>query len=139
MFARDSLPAAVDQLPFDDYLQAFGESFLHAALSREHLAFYRLFIGEGRKFPQLLQTYLSTGAAELRNLLSARIIEWAAENRFSVSKPDLTAAYFIDLCRTRLHYQALADGAFVATELEIRDHVANAVTFFLRGLRGAGG
>jgi AcrR family transcriptional regulator len=136
LFSRDSLPDTVDDLPFEEYLQAFGESFLRAALSREHLAFYRIFIGEGRKFPQLLQTYLSSGAAELRKLIGARIMKWAVENNVTITNPDLKAAYFVDLCRTRLHYQALADSTFVVSEIEIRDHVNEAVSFFLGGLRG---
>ena len=136
LFSRDSLPEGADALGFEEYLQAFGESFLHAALSREHLAFYRIFIGEGRKFPQLLQTYLSSGAAELRHVLGQRITTWAAENEVTITKVELKAAYFVDLCRTRFHYQALSDAAFEASDDQIRDHVADAVAFFIAGLRG---
>jgi AcrR family transcriptional regulator len=135
LFSRDSLPDGADELGFEDYLQAFGESFLRAALSREHLAFYRIFIGEGRKFPQLLQTYLSSGAAELRRVLGGRIGAWAEDNKLTITNVELKAAYFVDLCRTRFHYQALSDSAFAPSDAQIREHVAQAVAFFVAGLR----
>lgn len=137
LFSQDSLPKGADDLGLEEFLQVFGERLLHAALSRDHLAFYRIIVGEGRKFPQLLQTYLSTGAAELRQLLGERIEAWGLENNIEISNPDLVAAYFIDLCRVRIHYQALADESFAPTDAKISKHVQHAVTFFMNGLRGA--
>jgi len=133
--ARDIVPQNVDHLPFEEYLHAFGESLLRATLSREHMAFYRSFIAEGRKFPELLKRYLANGAEDVRGVLSTRIEAWAKENSVNLVDADMLPAYFINLLRTRLHYRMLSEDEFTPTEEEIREHVAKAVRFFLRSLR----
>ena len=59
-------PECVDHLKLEDGLQAIGERYLAALLTRDNLAFFRIIVGEGRKFPQLLQRYIATGAEKVR-------------------------------------------------------------------------
>lgn len=120
-------PDSVDHLPLDQGLQAIGERFLRALLSRENLGFYRVLIGEGRKFPQLLQRYLSTGSERVRGVVAGYLKKACSQCK----EPDLVASYFLDLLRSRHHYRALADDGYAISDAELTDHVARVVRFFM--------
>jgi AcrR family transcriptional regulator len=131
-YARDIVPATVPDLPLEQGLQALGEQYLRATLSPDHLAFYRIVVGEGRKFPHLLQRYLAdvqtirAAAVDYLRTLTAR------EN---VVMEDLSAkaGYFWDIMRSGVHYPSLANPSFVLTEEQLVAHVAEGVKLFLNG------
>lgn len=126
---RAMAPECVDHLPIEQGLQAIGERFVRALLSKENLGFYRLLIGEGRKFPQLLQRYISAGADRVLDVVASYLK--TAQPR--VEHPDLYASYFLELLRSRHHYRALAEQSYRLTEAELVAHVAGVVRFFLAG------
>jgi AcrR family transcriptional regulator len=125
-------PECVDHLPLEDGLQAIGEQFVRAILARDSLAFFRLTVGEGRKFPQSVQRYIHAGAEKVREVVA---------NYLSVAAPgfagdrDMTAAYFLELLRGRHHYLALADDAYALTDAQLVKHVRDAVRFLINGMR----
>lgn len=123
-------PDSVDHLPLDQGLQAIGERFLRAMLSRENLGFYRVLIGEGRKFPQLLQRYLSTGAERVRGVVASYLRQACSQCK----DPDVVAAYFLDLLRSRHHYRALADDAYAVSDAELVAHVGSVVKFLMKAV-----
>lgn len=126
---RAMTPESVDHLPLKEGLQAIGERFLRALLSRENLGFFRVLIGEGRKFPQLLQRYISTGSERVRDVVASYLKKACPQ----CDNADLYASYFLELLRSRHHYRALADESYLLSDDELATHVSNVVAFFLKG------
>ncbi len=62
-FTRAMTPECVDHLQLEDGLQAMGERYVRGLLARENIAFYRIMIGEARKFPEQMRRYNATGGA----------------------------------------------------------------------------
>lgn len=129
-FVRQIMPECVDHLPLDEGLQVIGEHFVRAILSKENLAFFRIVVGEGRKFPQLMQRYVSFGADRVRDII-ANYIRAAAPD---AHEPNQAASYFLEVLRARHHYLALADDAYRLSDAALAAHVAGAVRFLVRGL-----
>src|SRR5262249_45359600 len=125
--------ACAEDLPLEEGLQAMGEQLLRALLTRENLAFYRIVVGEGRKFPQLLQRYVTSGAERIRGAIGAYVRARATKEGIAVPNPEVTAAYFLDIIRSRHHYYSLANPDYVLTREELTAHVRDAVQFFLHG------
>lgn len=130
-FTHDITPpeSALDQ-PIERGLQTIGEHLVRALLAAQHLAFYRLIIGEGRKFPPQLRHYIATGGAERVRGVIANVLR---RHRVGGDDPDLGAAQLFELWRSRHHYAALSDPAYQVTDTEIAAHVADGVNVFLNG------
>jgi AcrR family transcriptional regulator len=127
-FARAMTPESVDHLPLEAGLQAIGEHYVHALLTPENLAFFRIVVGEGRKFPEQLQRYIYTGAERVRAVIARFLEARGAE----VDDTEMAASYLLELWRSRHHYRALADDAYRITDSQLSEHVRAAVTFFMR-------
>lgn len=125
-------PDSVDHLPLEEGLQHIGEQFLRNILNRESLAFFRLVVGEGRKFPQSVQRYVATGADKVREVV-VRHLKKAAPN--FEGDYDSVASYFLEVLRSRHQYRALADDAYELSEAELSSHVAHSVRFLVNGLQ----
>jgi AcrR family transcriptional regulator len=131
-FVRAITPDSVDHLPLEEGLRAIGEHYARAILEPDNLAFFRIIVGEGRKFPEHLQRYISSGGADkVRDVVSKFLQARGAQ----VDDPEMAASYILELWRARHHYRALADSAYRVSEEELTAHVAAAVAFFLRAAR----
>lgn len=130
-FTRAMTPESVDHLPLEAGLQAIGEHYVRAYLMPENLAFFRIVVGEGRKFPEHLQRYISSGADRVRAILSRYLEARGAD----VKDTEMAASYLLELWRSRHHYRALADDAYRITDSQLTEHVAAAVAFFMRAAR----
>lgn len=124
-------PGSVDHMPLEQGLQAIGEKLVRALLTPESLAFFRLLVGEGGKFPQLLRGYAFTAADTIRDIV-ARYIKHAEPD---IAEPEKMAAFFLELLRARHHYRALADSSYALSQEDLTVHVRDVVEFFLRGAR----
>lgn len=132
-FVQAIMPECVDHLPLDQGLQKIGEQFVRAMLARDNIAFFRVVVGEGRKYPQLMQRYISSAADKVRDSV-AGYFKIAAPQ---VKDPESVASYFFELLRSRHHYRALADDAYVVSDSELTAHVQGVVRFMLNALRPA--
>ncbi|MFT3727562.1 MAG: TetR/AcrR family transcriptional regulator [Terricaulis sp.] len=127
-FVRAITPECVDHLPLEQGLQAMGDRYLHALLAKDNLAFFRIMVGEGRKFPQLLQRYISTGSEKVRGTVA----DYLKKNG-KIPEPEAVAPYFLEVVRSKHHYRAMSDESYRLTDAEIEQYVAQAVKFFLNG------
>lgn len=131
-FAREMRPDCLDHLPLEEGLHAVGEQFLRRLLARDSIAFYRVLVAEGRKFPELLRRYVASGGAnQIHDELAAQL------KRAGLNEADAreSVGYFIELLRSRLHYQALSEEIYVVSDADLKAHVARAVRFLLRGMK----
>ncbi|HVV34464.1 MAG TPA: TetR/AcrR family transcriptional regulator [Vitreimonas sp.] len=128
-FVRALTPECVDHLPLKEGLEVIGQRFLGALLARENLAFFRIIVGEGRKFPQLLQRYMTTGSDKVR----AVVADYLKTRGPEIADPEAAAPYFLELIRSKHHYRAMSDENYRLTEAEVEQYVAHAVRFFLNG------
>jgi AcrR family transcriptional regulator len=132
-FVRAVMPASMDDLPLEQGLQRIGEGFLRAILDCENLAFFRIIVGEGRQFPELLQRYLASVAERVRSLLESYLRVVAPH----CPEIDRASGYFFEMLRSRHHYRALADEGYVLSDAEITAHVASVVRFFMAAIHAA--
>lgn len=130
-FVRAITPECVDHLTLEEGLQAIGEQFLKTILEKDHLAFYRITVGEARKFPQLLQRNVSASADKVRDVVVTHLRATAPE----CEDANTYASHFLSLLLSRHHYRALADDSYVVSDEERRTHVASAVRFLVRAIR----
>lgn len=131
-FMRALTPERVDHLPLEEGLRSIGERYVHALLERDNLAFYRIMIGEARKFPEQMQRYISTGGADkVRDVVAG----YLKTHNVMGDNAETGASYLLELWRSRHHYRSLADDAYRITDAQLSEHVANAVAFFLKATR----
>jgi AcrR family transcriptional regulator len=128
-FTRAITPESVDHLPLEEGLRAIGEHFMRALLSHDNLAFFRIVVSEGRKFPDQMLRYMQTGAEKVRGV----ICEFLAARAPDIADADIAASYLIELWRARHHYRALSDDNYRLSEKEIVEHVRRTVRFFMNG------
>lgn len=132
-FAREMrAPANIDGLPLEQALQVVGEHFLRRLLQRDSLAFFRVMVSEGRKVPEQLRRYFTTGGSTLiHDELVAQL------KRAGLDETDAreSVGYFIELLRSRHQFQALNDESYSVSDTELKEHVARAVRFLLNGMK----
>lgn len=132
-FAREMRPPDnVGELALEDALQAVGEHFLRRLLQRDSLSFFRVMVAEGRKVPAPLRRYFTTGGA---NLIYDELIEQLTRAGLDETDAKESVGYFVELLRSRHHFQAISDDAYTVSDADLKAHVARAVRFLLNGLR----
>ncbi len=132
-FVREMRPIApVDHLPLEEALQVIGEQFLRRLLQRDSVAFYRVMVSEGRKVPKHLIHYFSVGGAgQVYDELVSQLTKVGLNE--AVARESMY--YFVELLRSRLHFQAAVNVDYVVSDEELKAHVARAVRFLLNGLK----
>jgi len=127
--------AAGDNL--EEGLQEIGERYLHGMLAPRGLAFFRIIIGEGRKFPTIMQRFLRTGPERVREVVAQFLLERGPPANVPVTpdNADDLASAFCELVRGRHQYRGLADSAYTLTDAQVTAHVRAAIDIFLNGVR----
>jgi AcrR family transcriptional regulator len=131
-FAREMRPASVDHLPLEEALKVVGEHFLRRLLQRDSLAFFRVMVSEGRKLPEHLRRYFTSGGA---NVIHDELLTQLKRAGLSDSDARESMSYFIELLRSHHHFQAISDENYVVSEADLKAHVARAVRFLLNGMK----
>jgi AcrR family transcriptional regulator len=134
-FIADFSTEEAEGLQLEDGLQIIGLKIIQSFLKPDNLSFYRITIGEGAKFPHLLQRYIGKGgAASVRSAVTAYLTNHMTTDGQKVADPDGSASFFLELMRARHHYRALADATYAPTEDELKAHVAAGVNVLLHGM-----
>lgn len=134
-FAREMRPpVSVDGMPLEEALQMVGEHFLRRLLQRDSLAFFRVMVSEGRKVPEQLRRYFTTGGSNMIHDELTGQLKRAGLNETDARE---SVAYFIELLRSRHQFQALTDETYIVSDAELKAHVARAVRFLLNGLKAS--
>jgi len=132
-FVRAITPECIDHLSLEDGLAATGERFVRALLERDNIAFFRVSIGEGRKFPHLVQRYVSSAGADK---VRQGIEKFLAERAPQITDPSAAASLFLELMLAKHHYRALADDSYVVSDEELKASIKTGVQTFLYGAIG---
>jgi len=125
-------PERVDHLPLEQALQTVGEHFLRRLLQRDSMAFFRVMVSEGRKLPEHLRRYFTSGGA---NIIQEELLRQLTRAGLGEADARESMSYFIELLRSKHHFQAITDENYSVPEAELKAHVARAVRFFMNGLR----
>lgn len=132
-FAREMRPpVSVDGMPIEEAMQVIGEHFLRRLLQRDSLAFFRVMVSEGRKVPEPLRRYFSTGGS---NMIHEELTCQLTRAGLSESDAKESVGYFVEILRSRHHFQSITDESYVLSDAELKAHVARAVRFLLNGMK----
>ncbi|MGE0829448.1 MAG: TetR/AcrR family transcriptional regulator C-terminal domain-containing protein [Hyphomonadaceae bacterium] len=134
-FVEPMSQAADPDLPIEQGLQQIGETFLARIVSPDGLAFFRMVVGDGRKFPATLQQFLRTGPERVRLTVAAYLAARADQDGCVFEDAEEAAGYFCEMVRGRHQYRALSDASYALNETQISAYVTRAVRFFLAGAR----
>jgi AcrR family transcriptional regulator len=129
-FTRAMTPECVDHLPLEEGLQAIGERYVRGLLARENRAFYRIMIGEARKFPEQMRRYNATGGADK---VTSVLADYLRARGVMKDDPEYAASMLLQLWRSHHHYRAVVDDAYEVSDKEIASHVARTMRTFLMG------
>lgn len=129
-FTREIIPECVDGLPLDQGLRRLGEQYLRTVVKRDNLALFRIIVGEGRKFPELMQRHLISGADKVRATVAAHLKKTLP----AIKDAETAASVFMQIMGGRHQYRSLADQSYVVTEAEIVEYVRESTDLFLNGV-----
>lgn len=129
-FVRAMTPESVDHLALEEGLQAIGERYTRGLLDRDNISFYRIMVGEARKFPEQMRRYNASDGADK---VGASLAKFLKARGVLSDDPDYGASFLMQLWRSRHHYRAVTDDAYQVSEKEITEHVARAIRVFLNG------
>jgi AcrR family transcriptional regulator len=135
-FIERMMPENYKDLPLRQGLAAFAGRYLDELLNPDNVAFYRIFVSEGRKHPQLLRRQVTTNMEKLGEALDSYMREHPDENGARILQPRVASNYFFDLIRGRMHYRVIYDPNYGIEGEERQAHIAAAIDFFLNGALG---
>lgn len=121
--------------PLAEGLQEMGEAFLTALLAPGGLSYFRMAVGEGRKFPDAMAKFLQVGPDRVRATVALYLGERAHKDNCTFDDCDAAAAYFCEMVRGRHQYRALGDANYRLSETAIKEEVAKVVAFFMKAAR----
>jgi TetR/AcrR family transcriptional repressor of mexJK operon len=110
-----------------------GERFLSLVLSAEGLAWCRMSVAEGAKFPELRAALNRTGPGHVHDRLAAYLAMQARAGRLQVDNPFRAALHFFALIKSEDHFAALCGETIARSPEEISTQVRAAVRVFLGG------
>lgn len=136
-FSVPIIDATDADLPLEQGLQHIGEQFLAAILRPRALAFNRVMISEGRKIPEMMERFITTGPERVRKAVAEYLLSRGCKEGIQLTEEeaDYAGSFFCEMIRSRHQYRALAYDEYPMDEAEARRHVAMAVRFFLDGVR----
>jgi AcrR family transcriptional regulator len=132
-FIHDVTPANYEHLPIEEGLFVFGLQFFRAMMMPDHLAFFRLAVGGAKSHPKLVQRYLVSGLAGLRDGVIAYLRTATTPDGRKVANAEEAAGFLFDMLRARHHYRALASEEYRLSPEEEAEHVRQAVRLLLNG------
>jgi AcrR family transcriptional regulator len=121
--------------PIAEGLQRIGEAYLTTILHPDGVALFRVFVGEGRNFPQLMRRFNTRGAEYIRGVTREYIKERIVAGEVRQHDADWTASFFIEMLRAHHLVAALTDPDYAIQESDIRTHVERAVDLLCNGIR----
>ena len=120
--------------PLREGLKRIGEAFLFKQLEAEALDVFRLMVSQAKKFPDLAEAFGKRGPEAVRRALAEYLMDRANAGEIKISNPELAAATFFDLVRSRIQFRALLLPSYQPTDAEVRETVDRAVKVFLGGI-----
>jgi AcrR family transcriptional regulator len=130
---QDISADAVQHLPLEQGLAIVGEQVMQVMMQPDNLAFHRLLVNEGRRFPEFVLRVATTGTDEGRFGIARYLKERSHADGQPIADPDYAAQHFISLLRSRHLFIAITDPAYVLTPEEVKKHVEATVDIFLHG------
>lgn len=130
---QDISAASVQHLPLEKGLVIVGEQVLQVMMQPGYLAFNRLLVNEGRKFPELVRRVAADNGDEARFGIARYLKERSRTEGRPIPDPENAAQYFVSLLRTRHLFNAITDPNYTLTGEELSAHVRATVDLFLHG------
>ena len=128
----------------EERLISAASTLMHWGLESDRIALMRLAIAEARRFPDLASTVGRT-ARDLSTELGVRLLTQVMQSdelrslpAFAPEQLTATARLFLDLVAVPMLFRALFEVDLKTLDVEIDQHVARGVAFFLAACRQGG-
>ena len=128
---------SVDQPP-EEALTAYGRQILKIVLNPEALAVFRVVLSESPQFPEISQTFCSSGPDPMCGMLSAYLAELDSAGIVAVGDPHVAAEQFINMVKGPYFTRLLFGVGEPPSEAEAERALDQAVSIFLKGVRPKG-
>jgi AcrR family transcriptional regulator len=113
----------------------FGMRGLTNVMSPTTIAFYRLVVAEGARFPDLAQAFFAAGPGRASAGLAKALREFDRKGELEVADCQRAAEHFIGMLRDDLHLKVVLGLRPPPGPREIEETVRHAVDIFLDGCR----
>lgn len=123
----------LERRPPAEALRLFGEKFLSLVLTPDALAWYRMSVAEGAKFPELRAALVSTGPSHVHERLRAYLATQTAAGRLAIEDPVVAAHHFVALIKSETHFAAMCGEPIELSADQIARRTRLAVHVFLHG------
>lgn len=133
-FRQDVSVEAVKNMPLEQGLTHIGEQVLQVMMQPENLAFNRLLVNEGRKFPHLVRRIAISGAEESRIGVTQYLRDRSRAEGRPIADPEGAAQALLSLLRMRHLFHAINDPTYTLSADEVRSHVRFTVDLLLHGV-----
>lgn len=130
---QDISADTVQHLPLAEGLIILGEQVLQVMMQPDNLAFNRLLVNEGRKFPDLLRRITTSAMDEARFSIARYLRERSQAEGTPIADAEGAAQYYIALIRSRHLFIAVTDPTYTLTQDQVKAHVRSTVDLFLHG------
>jgi AcrR family transcriptional regulator len=119
----------------EQVLTAFGQNILDVMLSPQSMWLKRLLQTEGRRHPQLAETYYRLGPDATANRLADFFSDQIRRDRLAIRDPRIAAEQFVSMLPGHLRMRHLIGMTEPPTRAERKRWVTSAVRLFLDGAR----
>jgi AcrR family transcriptional regulator len=130
---QDINAETVKDLPLEKGLIVLGEQILQIMMQPDNLAFNRLLVNEGRRFPEFVLRVATSGADVERFGVARYLQDRSRLDGQPIEDPATLAQYFISMLRSRHMFTAITDPNYTLTHAEMKEHVASTVRLLLHG------
>lgn len=125
---------ATSHRPLREGLAALGETFLEAVMRPNAIAMFRIVVGEGAKFPDVLRRYMALGPDRVRRAVRAYLEERREAGELRTDDIETAVSAFMDLVVSQHRTRAVWDSTYELDAVARRAHVARAVDILLGGI-----
>ena len=115
-------------------LETLGYAFLTKVFAPESTRTLGIFVSEGGRFPNMIETFLRHGPSALTSRIARYLADATRAGRLQVDEPELAADLFLSMLQGQWLLRVMANNEAPPTPEALRKRARFAVSIFLNGL-----
>lgn len=119
-------------------LETLGYAFLTKVFAPESTRTLGIFVAEGSRFPNMIETFLQHGPCALTSRIARYLADVTRAGRLQVDEPELAADLFLSMLQGQWLLRVMTHNEAPPPPEALRKRARLAVAIFLEGLKGKG-